>query len=148
MPSKVNPLLEFVINNGLDHLSVELTPEQKELVKKLRDFTKNHKVNLVSFESSKVKELASGPCVREGPWPSTTLSHFEQQWLQQWLDLAKNTNNSKNNLPKIDLIVGKQRFVDVTPVAIESFETDSNLEKPEIVKLTFDFQAQLETKPK
>ncbi len=148
MPSKVNPLLEFVFNDGLDHLSVELTPEQKELVKKLRDFTKNHKVNLVSFESSKVKELASGPCVREGPWPSITLSHFEQQWLQQWLDLAKNTNNSKNNLPKIDLIVGKQRFVDVTPVAIESFETDSNLEKPEIVKLTFDFQAQLETKPK
>ena len=75
-------------------------------------------------------------------------SHFEQQWLQQWLDLAKNTNNSKNNLPKIDIIVGKQRFVDVTPVAIESFETDSNLEKPEIVKLTFDFQAQLEVKSK
>ena len=148
MSSKVNPLLEFVINDGLDHLSVELTPEQKELVKKLRDFTKNHKVNLVSFESSKVKELASGHCVGEGPWPSTTLSHFEQQWLQQWLDLAKNTNNSKNNLPKIDFIVGKQRFVDVTPVAIESFETDSNLEKPEIVKLTFDFQAQLEVKSK
>ena len=148
MSSKVNPLIEFVINDGLDHLSVELTPEQKELVKKLRDFTKNHKVNLVSFESSKVKELASGPCVGEGPWPSTTLSHFEQQWLQQWLDLAKNTNNSKNNRPKIDFIVGKQRFVDVTPVAIKSFETVSNLEKPKNVKLTFDFQEQLKVKSK
>lgn len=140
MPNKLNTPLEFVINDGLDHLSVELTPEQKELVKNLKDFTKNRKVNLVSFESSKVKEPASDLYVGF----STALSHLDQQWL----DLAKNTNNSKNNLPKIDFIVGKQQFVGVTPVAIESFETDPNLEKPEIVKLTFDFQSQLEVKPK
>ena len=57
-------------------------------------------------------------------------------------------NNFKSNLPKIDFIVGNQRFVNVTPVAIESFETDSNLEKPKNVKLTFDFQTQLEVKSK
>lgn len=145
MPNKLNTPLEFVINDGLDHLSVELTPEQKELVKKLRDFIKNRKVNLVSFESSKVKELASDSYDVNAPWSSAALSHLEHQWL----DLIKNTNNSKINLPKIDLIVGKQRFVGVTPVAIESFETDSNLKKPEMtVKVTFDFQSQLEVKPK
>ena len=145
MPSKVNPPLEFVTNIGLDHLSVELTPEQKELVKNLRDFTKNRKVNLVSFESSKVKEPASDLYDGNVACFSAALSHLEQQWL----DFAKNTNNSKNNLPEIDLIVGKQRFVGITPVAIESFETDSNLEKPEMtVKITFDFQSQLEVKPK
>lgn len=113
MSSKVNPPLEFVFNVGLDHLPVELTPKQKELVTKLS-------------------------------LPPTALSHLEQQWL----DFMKDPNSFKNNLPKVDFIVGNQRFVGVTPVAIESFETDSNLEKPKDAKLTFVFQEQLEVKSK
>ena len=113
MSSKVNPPLEIVTIVSLDHLSVEQTPKQKELITKLS-------------------------------WPTTTLSHLEQQWL----DFINDPNNFKSNLPKVDFIVGNQRFVDVTPVTIESFETDSNLEKSKNVKLTFDFQAQLEDKSK
>ena len=92
--------------------------------------------NLSVEQTPKQKEL-----ITKLSWHTTTLSHLEQQWL----DLMNEPNNF---MPKVDFIVGNQRFVNVTPVAIESFETDSNLEKPKNVKLTFDFQAQLEVKSK
>ena len=95
--------------------------------------------NLSVEQTPKQKEL-----ITKLSWPTTTLSHLEQQWL----GLMNDPNNFESNLPKVDFIVGNQRFVDVIPVAIENFETDSNLEKPKNVKLTFDFQAQLEVKSK
>ncbi len=96
-------------------------------------------VHLSVEQTPKQKEL-----ITKLSWPTTTLSHLEQQWL----DLINDPNNFKSNLPKVDFIIGNQRFVDVTPFAIEGFETDSNLEKPKNVKLTFDFQEQLEAKSK
>ena len=55
--------------------------------------------NLSVEQTPKQKEL-----ITKLSWPTTTLSHLEQQWL----DFINDPNNFKSNLPKVDFIVGSE----------------------------------------